>query len=62
MRSASRGNAHEHWLESIRHGVHPPLSHAHAARHVTEVLLAGLESSRTGRAIEIGSKPSFPAV
>ena len=55
VRSASRGNAHEHWLDSIRHGVHPPLSHSHAARHVTEVLLAGLESSRTGQAVQIRS-------
>jgi predicted dehydrogenase len=53
---SSRGNAHEHWLDCIRRGAQPPLSHAHAARHVTEVLLAGLESSRTGRVVEVQSR------
>ena len=52
---ASRGNVHEHWLRCIRAGRQPELSHAWAARHVTEILLAGLESSRTGRRIEIRS-------
>ena len=27
-----------------------------AARHVTEVLLAGLESARTGRVVEVASR------
>jgi predicted dehydrogenase len=49
---------HAHWLECIRAGTTPPLSHAHAARHVTEILLAGLESSRTGQAVEIRSRPT----
>jgi predicted dehydrogenase len=55
-RASSRGNAHEHWFDCIRRGAQPPLSHAHAARHVTEILLAGLESSRTGRMVEIDSR------
>jgi predicted dehydrogenase len=49
---------HAHWVECIRTGTPPPLSHAHAARHVTEILLAGLESSRTGQAVEIHSRPT----
>lgn len=53
---ASRGNVHEHWLTCVRESRQPPLSHAHAARHVTEILLAGLESSRTGRMVEIHSR------
>src|SRR3712207_6049118 len=52
---SSRGNVHEHWLRCIREGRHPELSHAWAARHVTEILLAGLESSRTGQRVEIHS-------
>lgn len=52
---ASRGNVHEHWLQCIREGRQPELSHAWAARHVTEILLAGLESSRTGRRVDIRS-------
>lgn len=52
----SRGNLHEHWLACIREGRQPELSHAQAARHVTEILLAGLESSRTGGRITISSE------
>jgi predicted dehydrogenase len=51
----SRGNVHDHWLQCIREGRHPELSHAWAARHVTEILLAGLESSRTGCRVELRS-------
>ena len=49
------GSPHAHWLDCIGKGVQPSMSHAHAARHVTEVLLAGLESGRTGRAVEVRS-------
>src|SRR5262249_1528566 len=49
---------HAHWLACIRAGTTPPLSHAHAARHVTEILLAGLESSRTGQVVSIRSRPT----
>ncbi len=58
---ASRGNVHEHWLTCIRERRQPELSHAWAARHVTEVMLAGLESSRTGRRIAIRSSADAPA-
>jgi hypothetical protein len=50
------GNSHSHWLDCIGKGTQPPVSHAYAARHVTEVLLAGLESGRTGRAVELRSR------
>lgn len=53
----STPSAHAHWIDCIRAGTQPPLSNARAARHVTEILLAGLESSRTGRAMEIRSSP-----
>lgn len=52
----TRGTAHEHWLQCIKEGRHPERSNAWAARHVTEILLAGLESSRTGQRIAIHSK------
>src|SRR5439155_9261746 len=48
---AGPGGMHAHWLDCIRNGIQPPLEHAWAARHVTEIMLAGLESSRTGRAV-----------
>jgi predicted dehydrogenase len=54
--ASSRGNVHEHWLRCIREGRQPELSHAWAARHVTEVLLAGLESARTGGRVAIHSR------
>jgi predicted dehydrogenase len=59
-RDSSRGNVHEHWLQCIREGRQPELSHAWAARHVTEVLLAGLESSRAGRRVQIHSSAAAP--
>lgn len=48
-----RGDSHAEWLRCIREGRPPELSHARAARHVTEILLAGLESARTGRRIDL---------
>lgn len=54
------GNVHEHFLHCIRRGTQPPLSHVYAARHVTEILLAGLESSRTGRVVEVHSRAEAP--
>jgi predicted dehydrogenase len=57
VKGAGPGGMHAHWLECIRAGIQPPVSHAWAARHVTEILLAGLESSRAGRAVEIRSSP-----
>jgi predicted dehydrogenase len=53
---AGVGGLHEHFRECIQKGVQPPLSNAQAARHVTEILLGGLQSARTGRAVDIHSK------
>jgi D-xylose 1-dehydrogenase (NADP+, D-xylono-1,5-lactone-forming) len=50
------GSSHAHWLDCIEGGVQPPVSHVYAARHVTEVLLAGLESGRTGRTVQVRSR------
>jgi len=50
------GNAHRHFVDCIAAGRQPPLSNAQTARHVTEVLLAGLESARSGRPVEIRSR------
>jgi predicted dehydrogenase len=55
-RGAGVGGPHEHWIDLIRTGKQPPLSHAKAARHVTEILLAGLESSRAGCGVELKSR------
>ena len=50
---AAPSGMHAHFAEHIRAGTQPPLSNVYTARHVTEILLAGLESSATGRAIEL---------
>ncbi len=49
-------DVHAHWLNCIQAGRQSDLSGPHAARHVTEILLAGLESSATGRRIQITSR------
>jgi len=50
------GGLHQHFLDCIRQGIQPPLSNAYTARHVTEILLAGLESGQASRrAIDIRS-------
>lgn len=49
------GSVHDQWLDCITRGAQPTLSHARAARHITEVLLAGVESAKTGRAVDIRS-------
>ena len=50
---ADLGDMHTHFAECIRDGKQPPLSHVYAARHVTEILLAGMASARTGSAVEL---------
>jgi predicted dehydrogenase len=47
------GGLHEHFLDCIREGKQPPLEHAWIARHVTEILLAGLESAQMGKAVHL---------
>ena len=50
------GNMHQHFADHIRAGTQPPLSNAQAARHVTEIMLAGMESSRLGQAINLKTR------
>ena len=50
------GSAHSHWLDCIATGTQPPLSNAHAGRHVTEVLLAALASSAHHQIIDIHTR------
>lgn len=49
-------NSHQHWVECIRQGVHPPLTNARFARHVTEIMLAGLQSSRERTTVPVHSR------
>jgi predicted dehydrogenase len=50
------GNMHQHFADHVRAGTQPPLSNAQAARHVTEIMLAGMESSRLGQAINLKTR------
>ena len=52
-------NSHQHWAACIRQGIQPPLSNASTARHVTEILLASLKSSRENRTVDITSRLSI---
>ncbi len=49
-------NSHQHWVRCIRDRIAPPLSNASMARHITEIMLSALESSREGRTVEIASR------
>jgi len=49
-------NSHQHWIDCIRQGTQPELSNVRMARHVTEIMLLGLESSRDGRTLEVSSR------
>jgi predicted dehydrogenase len=53
-------HSHQHWVDCIRLRAQPPLTNARTAWHVTEVMLAGLESARTGRAVDVKSRVNLP--
>ena len=47
------GNVHEHFLDCVRQGTQPSHSHAWAARHITEIMLAGMAAGGDGGVIEL---------
>ncbi len=51
-------HSHQHWVDCILAGKQPPLSNARTARHVTEIMLRGLESARECRTVEVASRVS----
>ncbi len=52
-------HSHQHWVDCIRAGIQPPLANARTARHVTEIMLKGLQSAREGRTVEVHSRVDF---
>ncbi|MEZ6056416.1 MAG: Gfo/Idh/MocA family oxidoreductase [Planctomycetaceae bacterium] len=52
-------HSHQHWVDCIRAGKQPPQTNARFARHVTEILLKSLESSRTGQTMDVVSRLSW---
>ncbi len=49
-------HSHQHWVDCIRAGTQPPLTNAATARHITEIMLAGLESAESGQVVAIDSR------
>jgi len=49
------GEMHAHWVDCLETKTQPPLSHAKAARHVTEILLSGLRSAAERRAVPLST-------
>ena len=47
---------HQQWIDSIRTGAPLGFETARTARHITEILLAGLESAKTGRRVDLKTK------
>ncbi len=47
---------HLQWINSIRTGAPVGFETARTARHITEILLAGLESAKTGRRVDLKTK------
>ncbi|HYF50769.1 MAG TPA: Gfo/Idh/MocA family oxidoreductase [Planctomycetota bacterium] len=47
---------HTQWVEAIRTNTLPPFESAKMARHITEIMLAGLESGKTGRRVELKTR------
>ena len=54
------GGLHEHWYDCITAGIQPPLENAWTARHVTEVLLAGLDAGNLGKTVELTTTADMP--
>lgn len=52
-------NQHTQWLDCIESGLQPDLSNIWAARHVTEIMLAAIESNTDGRRIVVQSTPEL---
>jgi predicted dehydrogenase len=49
-------HSHQHWADCMRAGRQPPITNARMARHVTEIMLRGLESAREGRTVRVESR------
>ncbi|MCA8996638.1 MAG: Gfo/Idh/MocA family oxidoreductase [Planctomycetaceae bacterium] len=49
-------HSHQHWIDCIQSGVQPEITNVQHARHVTEIMLKGLQSSRERRTIDIESR------
>ena len=53
---ADPGGIDKHFAKCIRNNTQPPLSNIYTARHITEILVTGMESSKTGKAVELKTR------
>lgn len=60
INSSSVVNQHVQWMDCIANGQQPELSNIWTARHVTEIMLAAVESNEEGRRVNIHSTPEIP--
>ena len=51
-----RVSPHKHWIDCINRNSPPARSNARTARHITEIMLAGLESAKLGEALKIKTR------
>ena len=56
LQSFQAVDAHTQWINCISERRQPEVGNAWTARHVTEVLLAGIASSKSGAAVPIHSR------
>lgn len=49
-------HSHQHWVDCIRDRRQPPITNARFARHVTEIMLRGLESAAARRTVDVVSR------
>lgn len=56
---AKAPNQHAEWRDCIHGGTQPELSNIHVARHITEILLAALQSNTEGRTIALKTDPGI---
>ena len=52
-------NQHEEWLRCIEKGEQPALSNLWMARHITEIMLAAVESNAAGQRVAVRSEPKL---
>ncbi|MCJ8329416.1 MAG: Gfo/Idh/MocA family oxidoreductase [Lentisphaeria bacterium] len=50
------GTMHKHFLDCLDAGVQAPLSNVWNARHITEIMLKGLEAGKSGKRLDIVSE------
>lgn len=49
-------NSHQHWVNCIGAGQQPEFANVHSARHVTEIMMLVIQSSKEGRKLPVTSR------